>query len=171
MFKTARRSEAYPHRTRTTKLPLQAVDVFLGNSLHVGICQVYEANCREKNGRRGREHHGTLAGGRPVVLVRGEDAQQIVILVDGFAEVPPLLGIPPVAIGVTELPLDRGRVDVAAILARVELPFCQQPYAHLTCIQAPGQKNAPLTGVTNHSRILGIGQLRVVGIFFVDNLP
>lgn len=52
------------------------------------------------------------------VLFRREHAQDIVVLVHGLAVVAPLLLVPPVGVGVTELALLGRRVDVATVLCR-----------------------------------------------------
>lgn len=57
-----------------------------------------------------------MAGCEVRVFFGGEHAVNVVVLVDGLAVVASFLLVPPVAIGVTELALQRGRVDVAAIL-------------------------------------------------------
>ncbi|KAL8933278.1 MAG: hypothetical protein Q9211_005870, partial [Gyalolechia sp. 1 TL-2023] len=56
------------------------------------------------------------AGGEMRVFVGGEDAEDVVIFVDGFPEVAPFLLVPPVGVGVAELALLGRRLDVAAIL-------------------------------------------------------
>ena len=50
------------------------------------------------------------------VLIRTEDTKDVVILVDRLAEIASLLLIPPVTIGIAELALYCGRVDVATVL-------------------------------------------------------
>lgn len=50
------------------------------------------------------------------VLLSGKDSQDIIILMDGLAEVATVLLIPPVAMGVAKLALFLGRIDVAAVL-------------------------------------------------------
>ena len=50
------------------------------------------------------------------VLVRTKHAEDILILVNWLAEITALLLVPPVTIGVPELALDAGRIDVAAVL-------------------------------------------------------
>lgn len=59
--------------------------------------------------------------------MRREDAQLVVVLVAGLAIVPPLLLVPPVAVGVAELSLDRGRLDVASVL-------CERAYPSLASL-------------------------------------
>ena len=55
------------------------------------------------------------------VFVRREEAENIIVFVDGLAEVAALLLVPPVRVRVAELPLLRGRVDVASVLERQSL--------------------------------------------------
>lgn len=50
------------------------------------------------------------------VLVGGEDAEDVVVLVDELAEVAALLLVPPVGVGVAELALLGRGVGVAAVL-------------------------------------------------------
>lgn len=50
------------------------------------------------------------------VLLRTEDGQDVVVFVDRLAKVPPLLFVPPVMVGVSELALLTRRVRVVAIL-------------------------------------------------------
>ena len=50
------------------------------------------------------------------VFVRTEHAKDIMVLMNWLAEVAALLLVPPVTIGVAELALYRGRIDVAAVL-------------------------------------------------------
>lgn len=55
--------------------------------------------------------------------MRREDAQLVEVLVAGFAVVPPILLVPPVAVGVAELSLDWGGLDVASILCERKVPI------------------------------------------------
>ncbi len=50
------------------------------------------------------------------VLFGGENAEDIVVFVDGFSEVPSLLLVPPVGVGVAEMAGYGRGVDVAAVL-------------------------------------------------------
>lgn len=106
----------YPHSSGATQLSLQTILKLSGVSNHIGVVEVHDAGDAEEDSNEGANHDQAGAGGGPGVLPGGEDAQQIVILVDGLAKVSSLLGIPPVAVGVTELSLDCGRVDVATVL-------------------------------------------------------
>jgi hypothetical protein len=54
------------------------------------------------------------------ILLGTENAQNLVLLMDGFAKVPPFLLIPPVAVRVSECTLDAGRVLVTTVLYRNE---------------------------------------------------
>ena len=56
------------------------------------------------------------------VLLRTEHSQDIIVLVHWLSEVPSLLLIPPVAVRVSELPLDGRGILVVAILSD---PICQ----------------------------------------------
>lgn len=50
------------------------------------------------------------------MLFRTEHAEDIIIFVHGFAEIPPFLLVPPVAVRVAKLPVLSRRVDVATVL-------------------------------------------------------
>lgn len=54
--------------------------------------------------------------------MRREDAQLVEILVARFAVVPPILLVPPVAVGVAELSLNWGGLDVASVLRERAYP-------------------------------------------------
>lgn len=62
------------------------------------------------------DEEGALGRGEVGVSLCGEDAQDVVVFVDGLAEVAAFLLVPPVAIRVAKLALDEGRVDVASVL-------------------------------------------------------
>ena len=53
------------------------------------------------------------------VLVGAEHAQNIVIFMHWLIEILPLLLVPPIAVGISELTFLSGRIDVAAILGRL----------------------------------------------------
>lgn len=55
-----------------------------------------------------------------VVWLRTEDSQDIIVLVDWFAEVSSLLLVPPAAVGVSELTFHRRGVLVVAILCMMQ---------------------------------------------------
>lgn len=57
-----------------------------------------------------------LARGDVGILLGTKDAENFVVFVDGLAEVPLLLLIPPAAVGVSECSLHTGRVAVATVL-------------------------------------------------------
>lgn len=59
--------------------------------------------------------------------MRREDAQLVVVLVAGFAVVPPVLLVPPVAVRVAELSLNWGGLDVASVL-------CERVYPSLASL-------------------------------------
>lgn len=70
-----------------------------------------------EGGRDGESpKYSTPARGEMVIIVQSEDAENIVILVNRLAKVPPLLLVPPVAIRVAVSSLLNYGVDVAAIL-------------------------------------------------------
>ncbi len=53
------------------------------------------------------------------ILVGRKDAEDIVVLMDGFAKVAALLLVPPITVGVPELTLFGGWIDVTAVHAGV----------------------------------------------------
>lgn len=79
------------------------------------------------------------------------------VLVDGFSVVSPLLFIPPVGMRVAELPLDPGRVDVAAILCEKVSPLLGAGSVHL-------HPRGPY-----HLRVFLLGQAWVIGVFLVHD--
>lgn len=52
------------------------------------------------------------------VLLRAENAQDIIVFMNRLSKVTSLLLIPPLGIGVAELALDSGRVGVVSVLRR-----------------------------------------------------
>jgi hypothetical protein len=66
----------------------------------------------------------TFASSHMGILLRTENSQDFILLVNWLAEIPPLLLVPPVGIGVSELALDSGRVLVAAILCDPKFVNC-----------------------------------------------
>jgi hypothetical protein len=107
---------AHPHGALAAKFPLESALELARVGLLVGVGSLNNpANTQERE-NEGTELEGALGGRDPGVLVGGEHAQDVVVLVHGLAEVAALLLVPPVAVRVTELALDAGRVDVAAVL-------------------------------------------------------
>jgi hypothetical protein len=85
----------------------------------------HRAQSAKSRDEAAHEDH-TPAGGEVCVLLRGEDAEDVVVLVDGFAVVAALLLVPPVAVGVAELALDgqggsEGGVGVVAVLSSLSV--------------------------------------------------
>mgnify|MGYP006976746385 CR=1 FL=1 len=74
---------------------------------------------------------------------------------DGLAKVPPLLLVPPVGMGVAELALDAGRVDVAAVLREIVSSGCSAARSQNTSTHHVGVL------LVCESRIVGVGVLLV----------
>lgn len=106
----------YPHSSGATQFALQTTFKLSRKRNGIGVVEIDKASDTEEDGKEGADHDQTRAGGGPGVLPRREDAQQIVVLVNGLAKVSALLRVPPVGAGITELALDSRRVDVAAVL-------------------------------------------------------
>lgn len=103
-------------RALSSQLPIQSA---LERPLHgraVGVRQAHNTAQAEDDADEGAHEDEALLGGEVGVLVGGEDAEDVVILVDELAEVAALLLIPPVGVGVAELALLGRGVGVAAVL-------------------------------------------------------
>lgn len=111
-----------PDTTSSAQLPLQAALKLPRVADPVGVRQLYSVAHTEEDGHECANLRQSLAGGNPCVLIRGEHAHDIVVLVHRLAKVPPLLLVPPVGMGIAELALDAGRVDVAAVLREIVSP-------------------------------------------------
>lgn len=112
----------HPRCARATELPLQPVLKLAWEGRPVGVRRLDHVADAQEGGDEGCDLDEALARADPGVYVRREDAQLVVVLVDGLAEVPPLLLVPPVAVRVAELSLDRGGLDVASVLCERALP-------------------------------------------------
>lgn len=107
----------YPCGTSTSQLSLKPTLKLSWERWPVGVEGLdTKKNTAQRNEERANLHQA-LAGGNPGVLVWGEHAEDIVVLVDGLAIVSPLLLVPPVGVRVAELALDRGRLDVSTVLS------------------------------------------------------
>lgn len=82
----------------------------------VGIELTDDAHEDKDRADEGTEEDGAEAGLEVRVGLGGEEAESVVVLVDGLAKVTTLLLVPPIAVGVTEGALDCRRVYVAAVL-------------------------------------------------------
>lgn len=106
----------HPHSAHPAQLPIQTTLILLRHRWPVGICLRHGEDQRTDAAQEAQPHDRGAAGGHMVVLVQREDAQNVVVLVDRLAPIPPLLLVGPVAVGVAVLALDARRVDVAAVL-------------------------------------------------------
>lgn len=107
-----------PNGARSTQLALEATLKGPGVCHLVGVVEVDEARDTENRGDKGANHNETGTRRGPGVVVRGEDAEDVVVFVNGLAKVAALLRVPPVGMGIAVLTLDGGRVDVASVLWR-----------------------------------------------------
>lgn len=112
----------YPRCARTPKLSLQTVFKLARERPPVRVCRLDHVADAQEGGDEGCDLDEALARADPGVLVRREDAQLVVVLVAGFAVVPPVLLVPPVAVRVAELSLNWGRLDVASVLCKRAYP-------------------------------------------------
>ena len=106
------------HRAHTAQLSVQTTFIFLGERWSIGVEIVDRKAQRTDATEKAEPHNTSSCWGHMCVFVQREHSQNIVVLVNRFAPVPPLLLVRPVAMGVAELSLDFGWVDVAAILYR-----------------------------------------------------
>lgn len=120
MSATARQlvNETRTHRqgTWTTQLGLKSTREC---SWHAGLVWVVASNNahqaehgRDKGSKQQKSETGLVVG----VGLRREDAQDVIVLVDGLAVVAALLLVPPVLVWVTQLALDWRWLWVAAVL-------------------------------------------------------
>lgn len=107
--------------TRPAQLPTQPVGKCSCRARFVRINDGHHPT--ESQNRRHKTTHliCRLSWGDMPMLFRTEDAEDIIIFVDGLAVIPPLLLIPPVAVRVSKLPILSRRVDVAAVLGSGEI--------------------------------------------------
>lgn len=76
-----------------------------------------------------------------------------------LTKVSSLLRVPPVGIGVAELSLDLGRVDIASIL---------QPAVRFLEFFARAALKLR-SNITNHARVLGLARSHRIGVLFVNH--
>lgn len=107
---------AHPQCTRTSKLFLQTTLERPRCTRPVRICRVdskaESTNTAQEEGPHGHAHLSS----HDIVLFQREHAHDIFIFVDWFTEIPSLLLVGPVAVGVSILSLDSWRVDIATVL-------------------------------------------------------
>lgn len=120
--RSALHCRTYPRCTRAPKLPLQSALKLARERRPVRVRRLDNVADAQEGGDEGRDLDEALSRADPGVLVRREDAHLVVVLVAGLAVVPPLLLVPPVAVGVAELSLDWGGLDVASVLFETVSP-------------------------------------------------
>lgn len=113
----------HPRCTRAPELSLQSVFKLARERRPVRVCRLDHVADAQKGGDEGSDLDEAPPWADPGVLVRREDAQLVEVLVAGFAVVPPILLVPPVAVGVAELSLDWGGLDVASVLCERRVPI------------------------------------------------
>lgn len=86
----------------------------------VRIIQTDQSAKTEEANNKGAYRQQRFVGRDVGVLFGTENAQDIIVLVNWFPEITPLLLIPPVGIRVAELALYSGRVGVVSILESTE---------------------------------------------------
>jgi len=108
--------ESYRSCIGTTQLLLQTIGVGLGNAGLVGVVEADNAAHTQESGDEHAEVEETLASADVGILLRTENTENLVLLVDGLAKVSLLLLIPPAAVRVSESALRARRVLVTTIL-------------------------------------------------------
>lgn len=108
--------DSYRSCIRTTQLLLQTIAVGLGNAGLVGVVEADNAAHTEESGDEHAEVQEALASTDVGILLRTENTENFVLLVDRLAKVSLLLLIPPAAVRVSESALHAGRVLVTTIL-------------------------------------------------------
>ena len=106
----------YRQSIGTSQFLLQTIDVGLRNTRLVRVVETDNANQAKESSDEATEMEETLAGRDVGILLGTENSQDFVLFVDRFAEVSPLLLIPPTAVRVSVCTLHSGRVLVATIL-------------------------------------------------------
>lgn len=138
----------YPYGPRTTQLPLQSsLELSRVRGL-VRVVHVHDARDTQEDGDESADHDEARARGRPGVLPRGEDSEDVVVFVNRFTKVASLLRVPPGGIGVAELALDARGVDVAAVLySRCQYPSILHPTPTMQLpLTMPGSSASLSTG-------------------------
>lgn len=107
----------YRHGIGASKLLLQTIGIGLGDARLVRVVETDNTAESQKGSNKYSKVEETLAGSDVGILLRAEDTENLVLLVDRFAKVTLLLLVPPTAVGISELALHTGRVLVAAILS------------------------------------------------------
>lgn len=156
--------KTYSNSVRAAELSLQTTFEFSGVSGLIGVVEVDQAADSTESSNESSNHGEARTGCCPGVFVRREHAEHIVVFVDGFTEVSTLLGIPPVGVGVAELTLNSGRVNVTTVLYnRKMLAFSFEPQPRMS-------RCFVVLSVTHHAGVFSSAELRRAGILFLQNL-
>ena len=116
MDASTRRYITYRQGTRATEFGLESTGVSPGHGGLVGVVAADDAHEHQDGTDEAAEQDGAEAGLEVGVGFGGEDAEDVVVLVHGLAEVAALLLVPPVAVGVAEGALDGRGVLISAVL-------------------------------------------------------
>lgn len=115
------KSRAYSDSPCTTKF---SVKTTFKLSWHGRLIRIYHI-CKPTHRQQGSNETPYLKNSdrrsRMCVLLRTKYAQYIIVFMDGFPVVTPLLFVPPVSIGIAKLPLDWRWVNVAAVLKSLKV--------------------------------------------------
>lgn len=106
----------YYHSTRASQFLLHSIREGSRDCWPVRIVEFDSSDDAQEARHKDSKVEESLARTGMGVLLRTEDTQDIVVFMDRFSKVPPLLFIPPVAVGISELTLHTGRVGVVTIL-------------------------------------------------------
>ena len=106
----------HSHHPSPAQLLLQSIRERSRRTRPVGVREIDGGEERSERGNEAADQEEGLARGGMGVLLEGEDAEDVVVLMDGLAVVAALLLVPPVGVRVAELTLLARRVNVAAVL-------------------------------------------------------
>lgn len=129
----------HPHSVWPPKFLLESIREGARDAGFIRVEEAHGAAKAQEGGDEAAKMEESLARRDVSVLLRTEDAQDIVILVDRLAKVAPLLLVPPFTVGVAECTLDARRVRVVAVLetrsiGNTERDSCQERQYHVWVI-------------------------------------
>jgi hypothetical protein len=118
---------AHPHRTRTTKLRIKPSVVLFWSTRPIWIIDRGCIHTAQHYRCQYSPDESTSSWRHMCVFIEREHSQNIIVLVNWFAKIPPLLLVPPICVRVSKLSLDHGRVEVPAVLASPGQQHSVQP--------------------------------------------
>lgn len=124
-YRYIRLMHAHPYRTWATKLSVKSALVLLWRARPI---RVIERGCiytTQHNRYQYPPDESTSSWRHVCVFVEREQSQDILVLVNWLAEIPPLLLVPPVCVRVSELSLDCWRVEISAVLESISVVLSQ----------------------------------------------